>query len=253
MKDYSKFFDAAYVINLDRRTDRWENISSAAEKAGLALTRFSAFPASEVNLDVHRIGTRVKKPSCVACTISHWGVYRDALGKGYERVLVFEDDADIPEDLYEKLEELFSGSGIQDFDALYLGGADKYPSAPINDHIALSQFTLLAHAIIFTRAGMQHIIDTVDTRDDSKIRMTSDVFLAEELQPRNRTYQSVRNIVRVISSKSDLAGSNRNWNSLVRDCITQGLKNPKKWAYFEERSKTVNFKSPINNTTTQLF
>lgn len=252
MKDYSKFWDAVYVVNLDFRQDRWEGIQKMAAEAGLDLQRWDATKAADIDIDKHRIGIRVKKTSCIACWSSHVRIYRDALAKGYNRVLVLEDDALIPVDLYEQVDDWFNKTDLKDFDLIYLGCADKYPSAPIAEGIALSQYTLLTHAMLFTREGMQKVIDIVDTKDEGKCSMSIDVFLAEHIQPQNKTYQAVPSIIKTIPSYSDIAGWKRSWDENLRSCKTQGLKNPKKWAYFEERAKTVKNGNPINKTT-QLF
>lgn len=239
MKQYHKFWDAVYVINLDFRQDRWDSISKMAEAAELHIERFDAVKAVDIDLAKHRIGTRVKKQSCIACTMSHFNIYRDALAKGYNKVLILEDDADVPVDFYEQVENLFETNDLSDFDLLYLGCADKYPNVPVSDNLAISQFSLLTHALLFTRQGMEKVINWVDTADDGKCRMTIDVFLAETLQPFNKTYQAVPAIVTTITSHSDLAGWKRTWSSMLSDCKHQGLKNPKKWAHFEERAKII--------------
>ena len=239
MKDYSKFFDTVYVINLANRTDRWESITAKAEAAGLNIARWDAFPATEVDLAIHRIGNRVKKPSCVACTLSHFGIYRDALEKGYEKILILEDDADVPPDLHEKLEDFFNKTQLQDFDLLYLGAADKYPPVVINEHMTMSQYTLLTHAKLMSRRGIERMLGIVDTTDEGKVRMTIDVLLAEYLQPFNKTYHITEDIVKIIPSVSDIAGWKRTWNTVVSDCLKQGKKNPKKWEQLEDRARTI--------------
>jgi hypothetical protein len=253
MKDYSKFWDTVYVINLEHRTDRWESITKMAEAAGLQINRWNAVKAADIDLEKHRIGIRVKKQSCIACTLSHFEIYRDALSKGYKKVLVLEDDAVIPPDLYEQVEAFFTNSGLKEFDLVYFGAADKYPSAPINEYMSLSQYTLLTHAMLFTREGLQKAIDVVDTQDEGKCRMTIDVFLAENLQPLNGTYQVVPWIITTIPSVSDIAGCKRSWNELQNSCRTQGLKNPKKWASFVERAKTINLSDKTSTKKVQLF
>jgi len=251
MKDYSKFWDAVYVINLDFRQDRWIELQKMAEKAGLNVERWDATKAADIDLEKHRTGIRVKKTSCIACWSSHVRIYRDALEKGYNRILVLEDDALIPEDLYEQVDSWFNQTGLKDFDLLYLGCADKYPSAPLAEGIAISQYTLLTHAMLFTREGMEKVVNIVDTKDGGKCSMSIDVFLAEFIQPQNKTYQTMPSIIKTIPSYSDIAGWKRNWEENLRSCKTQGLKNPKKWSYFEERAKTVKPGSPIN--IKQLF
>lgn len=239
MKDYSKFWDCVYVINLEHRTDRWDNISKLAKDAGLDIKKWNAYKADNVDIETQRIGIRVKKKSCIACSLSHLSIYRDALSKGYNRILVLEDDAEIPSDLYEKVENLFEENDLTDFDLIYLGSADKYPSAQISDTLAISQYTLLTHAMIFSKSGLEKVVGITDTQDEGKCRMSIDVFLAENIQSMNKTYQAVPAIIKTIASHSDIAGWKRTWDSVLKDCRTQGLKNPKKWEYFVERSKAL--------------
>jgi len=239
MNTFNKFWDCTYVINLESRPDRWESISKFALDAGLHIIKWNAFKAADVNLEKHRIGIRVKKQSCVACSLSHIGIYRDAISKGYQRILVLEDDAQIPVDLYSQVDKLFKDNKIKDFDILYLGGADKYPSAQITDTLAISQYTLLTHAMLFTLDGLKKVIDITDKQDEGKCRMSIDVFLAENIQSQNKTYQAVPSIIKTIASHSDIAGWKRTWDSVLKDCRNQGLKNPKKWSFFVERAKEL--------------
>ena len=241
MKDYSKFWDAVYVINLDFRQDRWESIQEKAAAIDLKIERWNAVKATDVNLEQDRVGIRVKKTSCVACALSHYGIYRDALAKGYDRILVLEDDADLPLDLYEQVDNMFNTNEyyLTNYDLIYLGCADKYPNVSLTENLALSQFTLLTHALLFSNRGMKKVIEIIDTQDDGKCRMSVDVFLAERLQPLNKTFQAVPSIITTITSTSDIAGWKRTWSSMLSDCKHQGLKNPKKWESFEKRAKSI--------------
>lgn len=238
MKDWSKFCDITYVINLKSRTDRWESITQFAQDAELPITQFKAFEAAKVDMEKHRYGIRTKKPSCIACSLSHINLYREALKKGYKQVMVLEDDAMLPADLHKQLTGIFSRNKkiLKDFDMFYLGAANKYPPAVLNEDIAISQYTLLTHAYIVSEAGMKKMVDFVDTRYDGKIPASIDVFLAEDLQPLLKVYQLNNFIVKTISSYSDLAFCKRNWDSVTIDCLKQGQKNPKKWNSFVDKA-----------------
>ena len=65
-----------YVINLDRRTDRWTELEQEW-KGIFNLTRVSAVEAS---------------PGWVGCALSHIKVCEDAKARGDPFVLVWEDD-----------------------------------------------------------------------------------------------------------------------------------------------------------------
>lgn len=100
------FFDHIYVINLDRRVDRWRDIQSQLRDAGITKAiRFSAID---------------KEPGCVGCFESHLAVLQTALDAGANNVLVLEDDATLYRD--------WRTSWIEgkrqipnDWDMLYLG------------------------------------------------------------------------------------------------------------------------------------
>ena len=241
MNKFNKFWDKAYVINLDRRPDRWEQLKEDADKIGLELTRWSAVDGTkDIDLEKHRIGTRTKKTSGIACFFSHVNIYRDAIANGYEKVLILEDDAKIPEDFYEQLEKLFEFD-FADFDTIYLGGIDKYPSKSLTENVNLCQFTLTLQANIYTREGMQKILDIVDNEDEGKCRMSIDVLICERIQCQNKTYRSEPAIVTFYDGYSDIAGFKRSWTEATTSIKRQGTRNPKKWDSFVERGKNQLF------------
>jgi len=239
MKSWSKFFDATYVINLESRKDRWESITNFASAAGLPIKKLTAFPASDVDMNMHRYGTRTRNAAAIACSLSHIKLFREAISKGYKKVFVLEDDAMFDSDLYEQLDRIYERNQeiLEDFDVLYLGAGSKYPPVILNEDLALSQYTLLTHAYIISERGMLRMLEFVDLMYDGKMPYTIDVFFATDLQPFNQTYQLNEFIVKIITSYSDLAFLKRNWETISYECIDQGLENPAKWNYFIDRAK----------------
>lgn len=67
----------AFYINLDHRTDRRAEVEKEFEEKGLTVERFSATQYS---------------PGAIGCNLSHIGVLTTARGRGYEAVMIFEDD-----------------------------------------------------------------------------------------------------------------------------------------------------------------
>ena len=64
-------------INLDRRTDRREQMEEVLDVLGLSGERFAAFAT---------------RPGCIGCGFSHLAVLKMAREKGWRNVLIFEDD-----------------------------------------------------------------------------------------------------------------------------------------------------------------
>jgi glycosyl transferase family 25 len=98
--------DGIFYINLDRRTDRREEIEGELGKLGLPYERFAGIP--------HREGI-------VGCGRSHLAVLKLAKERGYRNVLIFVDDFMLlvpPEECLANLSELFETK--QEFDVCFL-------------------------------------------------------------------------------------------------------------------------------------
>jgi GR25 family glycosyltransferase involved in LPS biosynthesis len=67
----------AFYINLDHRTDRRAEVEAELEKMGIPCERFPAVKWS---------------PGIVGCNYSHIAVLKEARNRGYDSVLIFEDD-----------------------------------------------------------------------------------------------------------------------------------------------------------------
>jgi hypothetical protein len=108
----------AFYINLDHRTDRRQEFEGEIERMGLSCERFPAIK--------HRSGI-------VGCGYSHIAVLKEARARGYEAVLIFEDD-------YQFLVEKDTFWSIMDaikdikYDVIMIGyGLQR--SAPHSEHL----------------------------------------------------------------------------------------------------------------------
>lgn len=111
----NNFFDKIYCINLDRRTDRWDEVSKLFNKHNIVVERHSAFDGKK------ELTLPYPSSSELAGAISHRDVILKAKELGLKNVLIFEDDVEMVEDV----NNVFNG--IKDFipndwDMLYFGG-----------------------------------------------------------------------------------------------------------------------------------
>jgi glycosyl transferase family 25 len=100
-------FGGVYVINLDRRPDRLDEITGELDKIGLPFKRFAAID---------------RKPGILGCGLSHLAVLKEARELGLKNVLIFEDDFTFTvgkEEFWKKMADL---SGTE-FDVCMLGYA----------------------------------------------------------------------------------------------------------------------------------
>ena len=115
MKTLNDFFDHIYCINLAYRKDRWNKVSEEFQKHNLNVERVEAV-----------YGKTLKNLTNLAdgaygIILSNLLIFKDSLKKGYEKILILEDDIyfidAIHEKFWNKIEFLPSN-----WDLLYLGG-----------------------------------------------------------------------------------------------------------------------------------
>jgi len=182
-------FDEApkYVINLDRRRDRWASFQAASGMDGLNnLRRWSGTDGKLINLDTdnrvslftkyniirekRRSHMELNTKGGVGCYISHIEVWKDFLEKSNSEVgIIFEDDAlvDIPalnriKDFIEKSDAIKTPE-LWDFCILAPHrGSKKHGSMYAGDNVCMRmmEFTGLT-AYMITKKGIRKIMPHV--------------------------------------------------------------------------------------------
>lgn len=140
-------FDEAWVINLDRRADRWSRWSRWSE--ALRSLRFFPTPRRFSGVDGRRGAPPPRGWRATAgawgCFQSHLRLWRDAIARGVRSVLVFEDDALLCDD-FDAAAAQFAYSTPGDWDMVYFGGQHNRPPRPINAHVVQCEGVLRTHA-----------------------------------------------------------------------------------------------------------
>lgn len=118
MNDY---FDKIYVLSLKRNIERRNLTTERLTKVGIDFEFFDACDGQIMNhlwkkLDNNYFTTQ----NYVACSISHLSIYNDALSRGFNRILILEDDVKPHKDI-EKLFNNWLEQIPSDYDLLYLG------------------------------------------------------------------------------------------------------------------------------------
>lgn len=118
-------WDKIYIINLERRQDRKNDMMNKLEKIGLKNYEFvNAVDGQKDKIknayEKLKNGgkTRISSPGHFGCSLSHIKVLKKAKEKGYKQIMVLEDDIEFIEDFVKKLQEIV----VPKFDLLYLGG-----------------------------------------------------------------------------------------------------------------------------------
>ncbi len=134
----------AHVINLDRRTDRWQAIEKTCRDAGLIPERISAVQA---------------EPGWVGCGRSHQKCVELARAKGLENVLILEDDAVFDARSIDRFREIIAIlAGRDDWDRF--SGGLTFGSGALDPGLAVRD----ARNRLFSAAGFCTHFDLINRR-----------------------------------------------------------------------------------------
>ncbi|AIN96511.1 glycosyltransferase family-like protein [Leishmania panamensis] len=163
-------FDACYVLNLDRRPDRWAHVQQQVKRAklqkflkpGVEVTRFSGVDGNELDVaGLHNDGVltdlgyqRYQLPTeqklygmdltkgAIGCALGHRAVWRRVVAEHRECALILEDDLEFHHQFARQFAERWSRVpadwGIVHMGGLDLLASDKLPRPYIADGIRLA-------------------------------------------------------------------------------------------------------------------
>lgn len=170
--EINKFFDNVYCINLERRLDRRTEVLEELEKHAISgelveavdgqLYDFSEYPhvfSSGTGHDLEHGGI-CKNIAGLAKT--HELILKDAIGMGYDRVLILEDDVEFDEDLSSKFNKVVAELP-EDWDMLYLGSQNFIDlPKPYSTLLGKTCNTLGLHAVGINSSAYQTLLDSID-------------------------------------------------------------------------------------------
>ena len=152
MNVLNQFFDKIYCINLDHRTDRWEECVKMFEYYGLDVERVSA-----VITDKEIPGLKNGMVSLITTTIN---IIEDANRNNYKNFLLLEDDVEFCDYVQEydgkSFNERFENNLQylpEDWKMFYLGsGIDTNEKSHVGGEIYRIGFAHTAHAVGFNKS-----------------------------------------------------------------------------------------------------
>lgn len=139
----NEYYDHIYVLTLERAKSRQEKISNSLkglnyefwlgkDKANFDVEELKAAGIYDeaAAKKIHRYN-KPMNPGQIGCSWSHRCIYEDVLAKGYNRVLIFEDDA-LPEPSALQHTQQIVDELPKDADLLFWGYGDQYVPGKIS-------------------------------------------------------------------------------------------------------------------------
>jgi len=196
--DLEKYFEKIYVVNLDRRQDRYNGFINEINKYGLKnIERFPAVDGKMINTYDNPL-----LPGEIGILKTHLNIITKCIENNVKNVLILEDDVYFTNEIL-KLDEYMS-LVPNDWDFIYFGGnhAGKIPPNLINDKILKLNFTLALQCVAINNA-MFDIIETIL----SKMNKQVDTLYAE-LHDRFNAYGFYPNMAKQKPDFSDIQNKN---------------------------------------------
>lgn len=170
IKNTKSLFDKAYIINLDRREDRMENIENACRKINLKYERFSACDGENLNKYKEDIDKYFDKnhnliPAQIGCALSHIKIWEKILENNYNNTLILEDDAIIPNNFWDQI-NLVINELPNYWEMLILGCFPKCNSKNIIEKKYINKITGYgndgSHAYLINKTLIEKIIRVIN-------------------------------------------------------------------------------------------
>jgi hypothetical protein len=115
-------------------------------------------------------------------------ICKDALSKGYNKILIFEDDAELIDISKDKIDKILKWIKNNDWDLFYLGHIAAAPQFLINNYIVRTCGSVQCHAVCYNKKIMELI--------SSKFKAGAD-FNYFQIRDHSKEYFSIDNFLRV--------------------------------------------------------
>jgi len=218
--------DKIFIINLKHRTDRRDDVIKELTKA--KLDNYEMFDAvqpktiEEINNwnpkfvsekpDWLRSDFLKFRLGSLGCLLSHVEIMKTSLERGYEQVLILEDDAEFRLGKYdsfnEVLESLESQTRNIKFDMFYFGGTHEQDKLwQISENIFQTKGTGTTGAYLINSRGMKLILKLIKGYNDA-----IDVFYKKSAQQILKCYTTIPALIIQKDSYSDIVQTNVKYN-----------------------------------------
>lgn len=129
--DINEIFSHKFCINLDRRTERWEQMRAKFASCGIEdVRRFAAVDGQQTTVPANWSDS----PGAYGCLRSHLEIIEEARKLGAPNVLIFEDDAALDPQIQQKFKTYFQ-QVPSDWDMLHFGANHMAAPLPVSENV----------------------------------------------------------------------------------------------------------------------
>ena len=156
--------DKCLVLSLERRGDRREFMQKQLEREGITYSFLDAVDGQLLKTELlpESLISKTSKENLsngqFGCALSHYDIWLQMLEKGWDNLLLFEDDTVIDENFKAKL-EIVMKEVPDDFDYLILGSCGKiFERERVSKHVFVPYNTCCTDGYIVSKAGAEKLL-----------------------------------------------------------------------------------------------
>ncbi|CAG8674541.1 10116_t:CDS:1 [Dentiscutata erythropus] len=158
-------FDHIYIVHLDYRTDRRERLDEIASYHGLDFDYFSAITKDDEQI-LRKYGSADMNPSQKACYLSHYSIYELIIDKGFNSVLILEDDVDFELDITATVADIHRDLPAS-WEMLYVGHCFEGVGEQVGNSFSVHKLyksvaPMCTHAYAISYSGAIKLIELLD-------------------------------------------------------------------------------------------
>jgi GR25 family glycosyltransferase involved in LPS biosynthesis len=163
----TEFFNKTFCINLERRTDRWDECLSEFNKHGITdVDRFIAVDGKNLTQSLSGFMT----PSRTALVLTNVQIIEEAIKNDYESILILEDDVEFGPQVVDM--DSYFDLLPNDWDMLYFGGnhnthVGSIPPNIINEKVCKLHNTYSTHCVAINKKAYQKVLDRIKKCDNA--------------------------------------------------------------------------------------
>lgn len=218
-KPLSEQVDKVYVINLDERTDRLSEVTSELGKLKIDFERFSAVNGKNLTdpkpgHEKSHTNSKSWNKNSLALVRTTINIIEDAKSKGYESILILEDDVEFRD----TVQSLFNRAKSQlpnDWEMFFFGIFNKVKPRRYSSLLAKVNGGVCCHAYMIHSRVYDVYLDALK-KEDKPI----DVVTMEDIHPRGKTFSFLSNFAFQRESFSNIS------NEIAQHAYLRGAARP---------------------------
>lgn len=201
----NKYFDQTFLINLDKRTDRFESAKIECDRIGLPFLRVSAIDGSVKNfnlIDVSHAEERkiLYSNGAAGLNLTVKKILEYSLDENYESVLILEDDVMFHTNFISLVSQWFNEIP-HDWELIYFSTRHMKPFEIVTNNIVRISCGMHTHCWAIHRNIFRKCIYFLNKMD-----APLDMILARDIQTQGKSYGFTMNLAHQKEGYSDIVG-----------------------------------------------